>query len=229
MSTFIMVILPIVILITIIGFVFFTSKLGNCFVPIKFTHWLLSIYIFLLVLSTAILPFISDDRMEKEVRRQEDMDKVMDGLFSKLRQGKIDQIPYQYVLQTNRFDDYPNQTLTIALNSDHGAEILVERKTNNDDSIESFTYANGLIIDGIDFSNNLIPYSIELVDNKLTIHPIVQDIRISITSSSFPVRQFTGDSILDHSFSSRHQIIYLKIPSDLKINVDESVNLVYVK
>ena len=42
---------------------------------------------------------------------------------------------------------------------------------------------------------------------------------------SFPVRQFTGESLFNHSFSSGEQLIYLKIPNDLKLIADDVVIL----
>ena len=106
------------------------------------------------------------------------------------------------LLQSNRFTDYQNQTLRIVSRSDYTISIFVERQINDDATIEAFTYHTGLIIGGIDFSDKLIPLKLELEDNTLTIIPIAQNIRLSIMRDGFPVRQFTGESIFDHSFSS---------------------------
>ena len=107
--------------------------------------------------------------------------------------------------------------------------IFVERQINDDAAIEAFTYHTGLMIGGIDFSDELIPLKLELEDNRLNIIPIAQNIRLSIMGDSFPIRQFTGESLFDHSFSTGDQLIYLKIPKDLKLIADDVVILEYVE
>ena len=229
MSSILSAFLPIIIILMIVGIVIFTSKIGKGFFSIKMTHWLFIIYVAVLVIATAIVPFISDDTMDREVMKQEDIDQEINDLFSLLHQGEINQIQEDYLLQSNHFENYEHPTLTISSQTDYGPEIFVERKTDNDGSIESFTYANGLLIGGINFSNKRKPISLEMVEDTLTIKPISQEIRVSILSSSFPIRQFTGESMLDHSFSTGNQVIYLKVPGDLKIIAEEQVNLVYVE
>ena len=103
MSTFITALLPIVIILLIVGFVYFMSKVGNKYITIKITHWLLIIYIGVLLLSTAIIPFISDERMERDTKEQVDIDKAMNELGKNLREGKMDQIDDQYFLEKNLF------------------------------------------------------------------------------------------------------------------------------
>ena len=161
-------------------------------------------------------------------RKQVDIDKAMNELDMSLREGKIDQIDDQYFLEKNIFTDYKNQTLRIVSRSEYGPQIFVKRQKSNDTTIESFTYVNGFYIGGDDFSDKLIPYKLELSENKLTITPKEQNIRLSISSASFPVRQFTGESIFNHSFSSGDQVLYLHIPNDLELQADEGIMLEYV-
>ena len=228
MSTFITALLPIAIILLIVGFVYFMSKVGNKFITIKITHWLLIIYIGVLLLSTAIIPFISDERMERDTKEQVDIDKEMNELDKKLREGKLDQIDDQYFLEKNIFTDYKNQTLRIVSRSEYGPQIFVKRQKVNDSTIESFTYVNGFYIGGDDFSDKLIPYKLELSEDTLTITPKEQNIRLSISTASFPVRQFTGESIFNHTSSSGDQVLYLTIPSDLQLQADEGIMLEYV-
>lgn len=228
MSTFITALLPIAIILLIVGFVYFMSKVGNKFITIKITHWLLIIYIGVLLLSTAIIPFISDERMERDTKEQVDIDKEMNELDKKLREGKLDQIDDQYFLGKNIFTDYKNQTLRIVSRSEYGPQIFVKRQKVNNSTIESFTYVNGFYIGGDDFSDKLIPYKLELSEDTLTITPKEQNIRLSISTASFPVRQFTGESIFNHTSSSGDQVLYLTIPSDLQLQADEGIMLEYV-
>lgn len=90
-------------------------------------------------------------------------------------------------------------------------------------------YSSGLLIDGYDFSDKLIPYRLELVDNTLNLRsPGQQKINISIMNDPFPVRQFTSESNFSRSFSGGDQIIYLRIPKSLEVVNEEQVHLEYV-
>ena len=225
MSTFITAVLPIAIILFVVGFVYFLSIFAKKYMTIKITHWLLMIYTGVLLLSTAIIPFISDNRMGRDERKQADIDKEMNELDMNLRRGKIDQIDDQYLLEKNIFTDYKNKTLRIVSSSEYGQQIFVKRKKSNDSIIESFTYVNGFYIEGDDFSDKLIPYKVELSKNTLTITPKEQNIHLSISSTSFPVRQFTGVSIFNHSYSSRDQVLYLLIPNDLQLQAERGMGI----
>ena len=228
MSTFITALFQIGIFIILVGMIYFMKKVGKKFITIKITHWLLFIYIVVLLLATAIIPFISDERMERDTKEQVDIDKAMNELDKNLREGKMDQIDDQYFLEKNIFTDYKNQSLRIVSRSEYGPQILVKRQKSNDSTIESFTYVNGLYIGGDDFSDKLIPHKLELSEHTLTITPIEQNIRMSISTASFPVRQFTGESIFNHTSSSGDQVLYLLIPNDLQLQADERIMLEYV-
>ena len=102
--------------------------MGISIITIKITHWLLIIYIGVLLLSTAIIPFISDERMERDTKEQVDIDKAMNELDKNLREGKMDQIDDQYFLEKNIFTDYKNQSLRIVSRSEYGPQIFVKRQ-----------------------------------------------------------------------------------------------------
>jgi hypothetical protein len=228
MSTFITALLPILILIFIVGIVYSVSKARKSFMTIKITHWLVLIYMGVLLLSTAMIPFITDNQMDRNEMHQVDIDEAMNQLDANLRKGNMDQIDASYLLSKERFEDYQNQTLRIGYRSEYGSQVFVERHMTDDDHIEVFTYANGLLIGGLDFSDKLIPHKLELTENTLTIIPTEQNIRLSITSASFPVGQFTGESIFRHSFSRGEQVIYLRVPKDLKLIAEDEVFFVKV-
>ena len=86
----------------------------------------------------------------------------------------------------------------------------------------------GSILGRMTFQINLFLISWSYRENTLTITPKEQNIRLSISSASFPVRQFTGESIFNHSFSSGDQVLYLTIPNDLQLQADEGIMLEYV-
>ena len=88
MSSIMTVILPIAIVLIIVGIVFFISKVGKDFISIKITHWLLIIYVSVLVLSTALIPFVTVDRKERETTKQEEMIKLVMNYLRSFIKGK---------------------------------------------------------------------------------------------------------------------------------------------
>ncbi|MGE1162716.1 hypothetical protein ACQJ0Y_05315 [Peribacillus simplex] len=223
-------ILPLVILILIFGVFIFMVRFAGKFTTPKVTHWLLFIYISVLLLGTAFVPFIIDDSMsQKGMDKVVDTDRELSDLYSNLNKGEIDQVDAEYLMKERNFSNYRNQTIRVKSSNGDGSQIFVERKTNNDDTIEAFIFGNGLIIDGYDFSRKLKPYHLELMDDTLTINlPQQQDINLIITKADFPIRQFTGESILNPSFST-DQVVYLLIPNNLELIADDHVFLEFIE
>ncbi|MFA1710685.1 hypothetical protein ACDX66_03150 [Peribacillus frigoritolerans] len=223
-------ILPIVIIILIFGVFIFMVRFAGKFATPKVTHWLLFIYIGVLLLGTAFVPFIIDDSMsQKGTEKVVDTDRELSDLYSHLTKGEIDQIDAKYLLKESNFSNHEIQIIKVESSNDEGSQIFVERKTNNDDTIEAFIFGNGLIIGDYDFSSILKPYHLELIDDTLTINlPQQQDINLIITKADFPIRQFTGESIIDTSFSS-DQVVYLRIPDNLKLIADDHVFLEFIE
>ncbi|MFE3974490.1 MULTISPECIES: hypothetical protein [unclassified Peribacillus] len=222
-------ILPLVILILIFGVFIFMVRFAGKFATPKVTHWLLFIYIGILLLGTAFVPFIIDDSMsQKGMEKVVDTDRELSDLYSNLNKGEIDQVDAEYLMKEKNFSNYQNNTIKVESSNGDGSQIFVERKTNNDDTIEAFIFGNGLIIDGYDFSRKLKPYHLELMDDTLTINlPQQQDINLIITKADFPIRQFTGESILNPSFST-DQVVYLRIPNNLELIADDHVFLEFI-
>jgi hypothetical protein len=223
-------ILPIVIIILIFGVLIFMVRFAGKFATPKVTHWLLFIYIGVLLLGTAFVPFIIDDSMsQKGTEKVVDTDRELSDLYSHLTKGEIDQIDAKYLLKESNFSNHEIQIIKVESSNDEGSQIFVERKTNNDDTLEAFIFGNGLIIDDYDFSSILKPYHLELIDDTLTINlPQQQDINLIITKADFPIRQFTGESNIDTSFSS-DQVVYLRIPDNLKLIADDHVFLEFIE
>ncbi|AMM93193.1 hypothetical protein UP17_12270 [Peribacillus simplex] len=223
-------ILPLVILILIFGVFIFMVRFAGKFATPKVTHWLLFIYIGVLLLGTAFVPFIIDDSMsQKGMEKVVDTDRELSDLYSNLNKGEIDQVDAKYLMKERNFSNHQNKTIKVKSSNSDGSQILVERKTNNDDTIEAFIFGNGLIIDGYDFSRKLKPYHLELTDDTLTINLLQQqDINLIITKADFPIRQFTGESIINPSFST-DQVVYLRIPNNLELIADDHVFLEFIE
>ena len=201
------------------GLIFYMIKAGKSFVTIKITHWLLVVYTSVLLLSTFAVAFMNEETISKAKEREKVNEEGLSSLYTNLSQGKRDKAE-DFLIKEMKFDNYQNQTLTITASPDYGAQVFVEKKLENDSTVELSIYGNELTIDGYDFSNVIKLPEIELAGNVLSMVPIRQNIDLSITTSSYPIRQFTGESIQSHYFSNGETLIYLRVPSELELNAD---------
>ena len=78
------------------------------------------------------------------------------------------------------------------------------------------------------YPEEIEPYQLELNGHELAITPSFQEIHVSIASSSFPIRQISGETIKHTSFSNGDQLVYLRIPENLEITADEQVTIIEV-
>nr|WP_295974155.1 hypothetical protein [uncultured Bacillus sp.] len=212
----------------IIGFLFwFNLHLKRVF-KMKITYWLIAIYVFLLLAGAAAMPFIGKDMRILDTQKQQ-KEEDFSFLMEKLENGQMEKIDKKYIAAENNFAGLTEPTLTITANLEGQSTLYVERKEQNDGKIKVITYQQPIIIDGMNFSELLKPYQIELNDNTLTIHSDQQSIELSIMHPPFPIRQFTAESMMNHSATDGDQFIYLKVPPDLKLQTNESLYIKEVK
>ena len=226
--------LPILILIVIIllfaGIGSYFYKIGKKFFTVKFTHWMLGIYLIVLLVATAIVPFMSETKGIVEKATQQEQDEILNELYTHLHDGEIESIRDQYLAIEQTFEHDLKNPLHIqsALN-DFGISVFIEKKQESDNTIEAFVYRSALTYNELDFSDILEPYKLEKTDNSLDILAPIQDIHVSIIGPTFPVRQLTEQSIISHSSSGAEGLVYLRVPSEIKITNDENVFLNFVK
>ncbi|MGM0903166.1 MAG: hypothetical protein ACQEXB_18970 [Bacillota bacterium] len=217
-----------IVLVLLFGFFFFiTVKIGKKYLTIKVTHWLLLIYVGVLVLASIAVPLFAQEHGQIErIDYKDSEDGVNDPfskIFSKLSDGKFAEIDPAYLQEKMSFEDYPNNSIKIVSNTNNGPQIFVERVEKDDSTIEIAIYSTGLVVDGLDFSSLLKPSQVELTESILTINSIYQEFNFAIAGNGYPIRQFTGESMFEHhSFRSGDSFVYLRIPMDLEIegNVD---------
>lgn len=223
----IMTILPLVTLILIFGAIIFMVRLVGKFTTPRVNHWLVLIYIGVLLLSTVFVPFIIDDSMsQKGMEKVVDTDQELSDLYASLDKGEMDA---KYLRKESSLSYDQNQTLKVESRDKGVSQIYIERKESHDDTIEAFVFGTGLMIEGYDFSSKLKDYHFKLMDDTLTINPPQQDIRLIITKTNFPIRQFTDESIMNPSFSSGDQVVYLRIPNNLELIAGEHVFLEFIE
>ena len=118
----------------------------------KVTHWILSIYMAVLVVATVLVPLITDNTINQKKVDQLELDQVWNELDKKLSQGQIDQVDAEYVLAETNFDVGHLKTLQLQSGRVDSTRVLVERKPSNDERVDAFIFRKGLIINDYDFS-----------------------------------------------------------------------------
>lgn len=222
--------LPVIILIFVLYWLFFfVFRTGKKYMNVKITHWMVIIYLIVLLLSSAAIPFFSKDLTIKKVTDQNELDLNTDKLYTDLYSGDMEKVDPDYLIKKEQFRIVKNESINIVSNSEYGPRVLIEKGNNEDEnSIEINIYSEQLLIDGIDFSEKRKPYELDLNNNTLTINPTYQHLKISIASNPFPVRQFTDETIFSHGFTSGDQIIYIKAPKEVNFTAEEQIILDWV-
>ena len=213
-----------IVFVTLFGLFFFiTVKIGKKYMTIKITHWLLLVYVGMLVLASVTVPLFAQDheKIESVQGKDVDDDEMNDPyshLYSKLSNGEVDEINPSYLQEERNFDHYSNKSISIVPNTNNGPQVFVERKEKADSTIEVAIYSTGLVVDDLDFSSLLNPSEVELQDDILTVNTIYQEFHFAIAGNGYPIRQFTGETMFEHhSYRSGDSFVYLRIPRDIEI------------
>ncbi|MBU8879951.1 hypothetical protein BGM26_13280 [Bacillus sp. FJAT-29790] len=223
----IVTLLPLALIISLI--IFLTAKSRRKFVTVKITHWLLMIYVGVLLISMVAAPFMTEGVLiSREKVQEKDIDTVSNDLYNSLSEGKLDEIDRKYLLSENSFD-YQNPTLKVFSHYDYGLQVFVERKTSDDGKIEAYYYTGNLIINGMDFSDKLEPSRFQMNGNTFTIWPPEEThIKISMIKKEFTITQFNGEPGIGNMVSHAPSIAYLRIPKNLELIDESDISLQYV-
>ncbi|ATW28099.1 hypothetical protein [Candidatus Formimonas warabiya] len=175
-----------------------------------------SVAVFYLIPDKGFLSPLSDRQIDEELKRSQDMLQVA-------KEHRLDKTPGIHLLGKKNII-YTGKELELV--SPHGndlnLQIIVERKDEQDDTIEAFCYAGKNLLNNMDFSERIKSPQMELSGKKLQIKkPDPYEIRLSRFEKDFTVTQFLDQSsrYLDHGPSMMWQqsVLYLRIPSDVQI------------
>lgn len=218
--------LPIISLV-LIGGILVVFPLSRKFMTVKVTHWLLAIYIGILLLAVAILPFISDEHILQGERVEEkDYEEASGNLYQSLDKGDLSHIDGKYLIKKISLD-YSNSDLKIVSNRNESTPtVYIERKSSDDQKIEGFVYNLGVQILGFNFSDRIIPMEVNLSKDTMRLnYPEHQEIHMTLVKKDFPINQFTGQKKFDEYITHDDQVIYLRAPKNVKVHSDDSIFL----
>lgn len=208
------------------AFIIFLVKRSSSVIPKKLTYWLLLVYFAILLLSAGIVGLMGENSIETVDRvsmKYDDEDEVVGQLYQALNQGDLAQIDRQLLTFEDRLK-YEGSHLDLNINNeDEYIRVYVERKESNDHEIEVYVFGNSLFVDGYNFSDDLLPPSIQLKGDVLTINPSeYQKVQLWMLKKEFTVNQFKKDSM---KYISGTELIepnvYLRIPKDLQLRIEE--------
>lgn len=219
----------IIIIVIIIAIPFFMKKARP--VTIKITHWLLLIYVGVLLLATAVAPFIiGEDLSNREFLREKDIEQERRAFSQALSEGNIETIDEGFLVNEITYD-YQNSTLKIERTNGYGPQVFVERKDSNDGKIEAFIYTNRFFIDGLNFTDKLgEPFQSKLTQDTLTIQsPEQTNIKVSMIKNEFTINQFTKGSNENSTIQNGISALYLRVLQNLQLIEGTDVYLEYVR
>lgn len=206
-----------------------SMKAKRKFITVKVTHWLLIIYIGVLLLSMSFVHLITNNSINSREKVENwDEDQGWSKFFAAMHKGKLDLLDSNQLINEKIYN-YENPLLNMKITGSDD-QIYVERKDQDDGKIEARVYTNGLYISGYDFTDKIVPVNFQLMGETLNVlYPGLQTIDISVAGSEFTINQFTGQNRMN-GINSRGQLaVYLKIPKSLQLNGDPNVNIQYVK
>ncbi len=127
--------------------------------------------------------------------------------------------------------DYHQHVLNLSLKNGDSLDpmIVIEKKPVNDHKIEGTFYQTPSIINGMDVSKSMPAPNLEWSQDTLTFTSIKKTINLTLIKKEFPIEQFTGKTPSGHNGSFGMQVLYMRVPKDLKIISSKSVSVEYVK
>lgn len=230
--------LPLLVLVFAIVFLVKKYMNRNKF-PTKVTHWLLFVYVAVLLTATGISPFIMDKKITyKEWNSQKEMEANKINYHEKLQKGQTNGLE---PIQESKSFDYDKSTLMLDFGDMESVpHIYVERKGKNDGFIDVHAFTGGVYIGGMNITDVVEPHDFSLHGNTLSMSRVLKDaqfssdfsdmydVNVSIVQREFPLTQFTDGMGIFGSLNRAGIDIYLQVPKDLEITNESEYAIIQV-
>ncbi|PTY78023.1 hypothetical protein B5V89_11140 [Heyndrickxia sporothermodurans] len=200
----------------------------------KRIFWMVISYMLILILAAGIYAFIPQKHTPAKVYIDDaEYDKISNHLYDAINTGNIEQIDPSFI--SSKWEKkYTGKQLKIVAPEpdDITPTIIVERKTTDDKLIEGIFYKTKSYVDSIDVTEKVPSDQLKWSNNTLTlIPPKPVKLNFALFHKDMTLKQFTEEpSLRDDDFNSSFgfQILYLRIPKDLKIIESEEIGIQYV-
>ncbi|UNC93488.1 hypothetical protein [Candidatus Contubernalis alkaliaceticus] len=221
-----LVILPLLVII-VIGII-----IGTFRIPLNKTRPVISLYLVLLLISTAVFYAAAEPgepvpmpTPEETDNPWEEHDRQINDFYNALFENRIEEYEGAYLNKQWSFDyDQGQLLITTSDNSHPTSMIAVKRKDTEDGRIDIASYT---AFPPDPNTTAVSPPEVRLSNNRLEIIP-PEPTRVEMVYffHDFTAAQFTGKGLFmgNRSFFyfSEQPVLYLQIPADLKIETNES-------
>ena len=193
-----------------------------------------SIYFVILLLCAGFEAVYPSNKMPtKSIVENHEIEKESKDLYDAAVEGEIDKVDPSYIRQKWNYD-YRKHQLSIELKSGEfmSTQIVVEKRKMNDSKIEAVFYKSRSSFNGKELTQRIRPLRIELLGDTLTItQPKAVKMEYNEFNDTFAVTQFTGEKLFNHdlNFNEGQGIIYLRIPKNLEITDNASLNIQFIQ
>jgi hypothetical protein len=158
-------------------------------------------------------------------------DQTYPDYYDAAQKGKLAELDNIFEKKTWDFG-YTDSELDLSIEGNTHYTIFVERKEINDEVMEVKYYSSKAIVNGIDLTDKVEAPNIMLLERMMFIQsPEPIELNLALFKNEFTIRQFTEEDFFhpSHSFySMRENIIYIRIPSELKINEKQNSHILFL-
>lgn len=240
----VLVFIPIIV-VTFIFFLLLGSKKPNRMMKSKSasalfrinrsTHYKIVVAFIALLLVLTITIEIMEPQMQKTTPAQ-----TVDADFSNMIESLDGQIFNRETIDPSiileKRTHFAGKTLTIHRNDElfDRPYIYIERKPDNDDTIEEFLYKPILIVDDLNFSDKVNVTKPKWTEDTVTFRKVLQTNieRINFEDASMlkqlTTMRFQPSISMGYGSMSSLPVVHLKVPKDLKIIAEDEDELIFI-
>ena len=202
----------------------------------KITYVVFSAYVVILLVGTITVGVMDKASSAESPRKLStaEVDRMDLDLFNKINNKEFSSIDPSHILESQKHQTGETLRLTRATHDrfDELPSIYIERKSENDGTIEETVYKPLLIINDLDFSDRL-HYTLPdwQQDEVIFRSPPATEIVFTSYRDAYLLSQFTQNRHENRSsFSSisRQIIIHLLVPASTEIEADDSLIITYL-
>ncbi|RKQ33279.1 hypothetical protein [Oceanobacillus halophilus] len=221
-------VLPIILLLVFIGVLFLFSKfierINNRGKNVK--RMLLS-YVMILVLATAVYFLLP---LDKSIVSDESIDPdTAPSLFHHLNLETLDEVDSSLIRKSWEFDINSDKLQVHFTENDWGSNvpIYLDQVEDLDEKVEAIFYQSPTFVEGVNVADFTALPDIDFSSNTLRIRePAYEDLEFITFKTEFPVRQFTGEKLIEEGFFHGDELIYIRVPEGIDLDIDEEINFV---
>lgn len=194
---------------------------------------LLGVYIAILLLSAVLCVFIPSEKSSFFVEPSEKKVSHAHGnIYTKAINGKTEEIDPSYIVNHWEKNYHLKQLNLVPKNGEFlDTSIIIERTPANDHKIEGTYYQTKSMSSGVNVTDRIPIPLLEWSKNTLILSQIKKKIKLAMFKPALPISQFKKETSIneDHGQTFGTQLLYLRVPKDIKIKSSKKLAVEYVE